>query len=316
MKQSAPSKDQIKSAHERILPFIHQTPVLTSDILNKMALCHLFFKCENFQKVGAFKYRGATNALLQLTKNQLKKGVATHSSGNHGQALAKAAQMAGTKAFIIMPSNAPKVKVNAVKGYGAEVIFCEPTLKARETTLNEIVAKTGAIFIHPYNNYHVIEGQATCAKELLEQQPDLDIIVAPVGGGGLLSGTLLAAHYFAPKVEVWAAEPENVNDALLSVKKGFIVEAPNTPTVADGLKTSLGDKTFPIIQQHVYGILTVSEDEIIEAMKLIWQYLKIIVEPSCAVPLAAILKNKAAFAQKNVGVILTGGNVDLSNLPF
>jgi len=312
----APNKNDIESAHERILSFIHVTPVLTSELLNQKTGCELFFKCENFQKVGAFKYRGATNAMLQLSAAELQKGVATHSSGNHGQALAKAAKIAGGKAYIVMPRNAPKVKVDAVKGYGAEVVFCEPTLEARETTLNHILEKTGATFIHPYNNYEVIAGQATCAKELINQVDDLEVIIAPVGGGGLLSGTLLSAHYFAPNIEVWAGEPENVNDALLSLKKGEIVPAPNTPTIADGLKTSLGDKTFPIIKEHVYGVLTVSEEEIIEAMKFIWQYLKIIVEPSCAVPLAAIIKNPIFFQDKKVGVILTGGNVDLEKLPF
>jgi threonine dehydratase len=278
--------------------------------------CELHFKCENFQKVGAFKYRGATNAVLQLSAEELKQGVATHSSGNHGQALAKAAKIANSKAYIVMPNNAPKVKIEAVKGYGAEVIFCEPTLEARETTLQKVIDQTGAVFIHPYNNYDVIAGQATCAKELINQVDGLQIILAPVGGGGLLSGTLLSAYYFAPNIEVWAGEPENVNDALLSLKRGEIVEAPITPTIADGLKTSLGDKTFPIIQEHIYGILTVTEEEIVDAMKLIWQYLKIIVEPSCAVPLAAIIKNPVLFHDKKVGVILTGGNVDLEKLPF
>lgn len=316
MLQAAPNKNDIESAHERIRAFIHRTPVLTSEILNQKAGCKLYFKCENFQKVGAFKYRGATNAVQSLTANQKEKGVATHSSGNHGQALAKAAQIAGTKAYIVMPKNAPQVKVDAVKSYGGEVIFCEPTLEARETTLQKVVDEKVATFIHPYNNYEVIAGQASCAKELIEDQPNLDIIVAPVGGGGLLSGTLLAAEIYSPNIEVWAAEPENVNDAMHSLKKGEIVPAPTTPTIADGLKTSLGDKTFPIIKEHVYGILTVKEEEIIDAMKLIWQYLKIIIEPSCAVPLAAILKNPVVFSDKMVGVILTGGNVDLEKLPF
>ena len=316
MLQAAPNKNDIESAHERIRAFIHRTPVLTSEILNQKAGCKLYFKCENFQKVGAFKYRGATNAVQSLTANQKEKGGATHSSGNHGQALAKAAQVAGIRAYIVMPKNAPQVKVDAVKSYGGEVIFCEPTLEARETTLQKVVDENGATFIHPYNNYEVIAGQASCAKELIEDQPILDIIVAPVGGGGLLSGTLLAAENYSPNIEVWAAEPENVDDAMRSLKKGEIVPAPTTPTIADGLKTSLGDKTFPIIKEHVYGILTVTEEEIIDAMKLIWQYLKIIIEPSCAVPLAAILKKPVVFHEKKVGVILTGGNVDLEKLPF
>ena len=316
MLTSTPNKKDIESAHERILSFIHQTPVLTSELLNQKVGCELHFKCENFQKVGAFKYREATNAVLQLSAEELKQGVATHSSGNHGQALAKAAKIANSKAYIVMPNNAPKVKIEAVKGYGAEVIFCEPTLEARETTLQKVIDQAGAVFIHPYNNYDVIAGQATCAKELINQVDGLQIILAPVGGGGLLSGTLLSAYYFAPNIEVWAGEPENVNDALLSLKRGEIVEAPITPTIADGLKTSLGDKTFPIIQEHIYGILTVTEEEIVDAMKLIWQYLKIIVEPSCVVPLAAIIKNPVLFHDKKVGVILTGGNVDLEKLPF
>ena len=219
MLTSTPNKKDIESAHERILSFIHQTPVLTSELLNQKVGCELHFKCENFQKVGAFKYRGATNAVLQLSAEEIKKGVATHSSGNHGQALAKAAKIANSKAYIVMPNNAPKVKIEAVKGYSAEVIFCEPTLEARETTLQKVIVQTGAVFIHPYNNYDVITGQATCAKELINQVDGLQIILAPVGGGGLLSGTLLSAHYFAPNIEVWAGEPENVNDALLSLKK-------------------------------------------------------------------------------------------------
>ena len=305
------TKEQIEQAHERIKPFIHKTPVLTSLILNQFSGAELFFKCENFQNIGAFKIRGAMNAVLTLPEEKLKNGIATHSSGNHAQAIAYAARQVGSKAYIVMPNTSPQVKVDAVKGYGAEITFCEPNQQARETALQTIVDKTGAEFIHPYNDERVITGQATCAKELTEEIPGLDFILAPVGGGGLLSGTLLSAHYFSAATKVYAGEPDGAADAVLSLKSGKIETAPYINTIADGLLTKLGDITFPIIQQYVTDILTVSDEEIIAALKLVYERMKIIVEPSCVVPFAALLKNKELFAGKKVGIILSGGNVDL-----
>jgi len=305
------TKEHIEQAHERIKPFIHKTPVLTCNTINELAGAELFFKCENFQKIGAFKIRGGMNAALSLSKEKAAHGIATHSSGNHAQAIAYAAKQLGTKAYIVMPNNSPTVKVNAVKGYGAEVTFCENNQQAREETLQAIVDKTGAEFIHPYNDERVITGQATCAKELLEEVPSLDFLLAPVGGGGLLSGTLLSAHYFSPATKVYAGEPEGAADAVLSLKSGKIESAPFINTIADGLLTKLGDKTFPIIQQYVADILTVSDEEIISALRLVYERMKIVVEPSCVVPLAALLKNKKLFAGKRAGIILSGGNVDL-----
>ena len=308
------TKQHIQDAHERIKPFIHKTPVLSSKTLNTISGAELFFKCENFQKIGAFKIRGGMNAVLSLPEEKRRKGIATHSSGNHAQAIAFAAKEVGTKAFIVMPENSPKVKVDAVKGYGAEVFFCEPNQQARETLLQEIVDKTSAEFIHPYNNYDVITGQATCAKELIEEIPGLDCIVTPVGGGGLLSGSLLSAHYFSPSTTVYAGEPEGAADAVLSIKSGKIEKAPFVKTIADGLLTTLGDKTFSIIHKHVKDILTVNDQEIIDAMRLVYERMKLVVEPSGVVPLAAVLKNKELFAGKRVGVIFSGGNVELSKL--
>lgn len=308
------SKTDIEQAHERIKPFIHKTPVLTCNTINQLAGAELFFKCENFQKIGAFKIRGGMNAALSLSKEKAANGIATHSSGNHAQAIAYAAKQLGTKAYIVMPNNSPGVKVNAVKGYGAEVTFCEPNQQAREETLQAIVDKTGAEFIHPYNDERVITGQATCAKELLEDIPSLDFLLAPVGGGGLLSGTLLSAHYFSPATKVVAAEPEGAADAALSLKTGKIESAPYINTIADGLLTKLGDKTFPIIQQYVTDILTVSDEEIISALRLLYERMKIVIEPSSAVTLAALLKNKELFAGKRAGIILSGGNIDLKKL--
>ncbi len=308
------TKQHIEEAHERIKPFIHKTPVLTSKTINKTSGTEVFFKCENFQKIGAFKIRGGMNAVLSLPEEKRKKGIATHSSGNHAQAIAYAAREVGVKAFIVMPDNSPKVKVDAVKGYGAEIFFCEPNQQAREKTLQDIVDKTGAEFIHPYNNYEVITGQATCAKELIEEIPSLDFILAPVGGGGLLSGTLLSAHYFSPATDVYAGEPEGAADAILSIKSGKIEKAPFVKTIADGLLTTLGDKTFAIISKHVKDILTVSDEEIIASMRLVYERMKIVIEPSGAVPLAALLKNKDLFTGKKVGVIFSGGNVELKKL--
>ncbi len=316
MQELYPTKEHIEAAHKRIKPFIHHTPVMTSKNINAMAGAELFLKCENLQKIGAFKYRGATNAVLMLTDAERQNGVATHSSGNHAQALALAARNNGLKAYIVMPENSSKVKMDAVKGYGAEVITCKPNQKAREDTLAEVVKRTGATFIHPYNNYHIIAGQATAAKELIEEIPSLDIVMAPVGGGGLLSGTALATHYFSPKSLVIAGEPANANDAIQSMQQGKVVEALPPNTIADGLLTSLGDKTFGIIRKHVAEILPVTEEQIVAAMRLVWERMKIIIEPSSAVPVAAVLANKAKFSGKRVGIIISGGNVDLSKLPF
>jgi threonine dehydratase len=308
------SRQQIEEAHERIRPFIHQTPVFRSKTLDKISGAELFFKCENLQKIGAFKIRGGMNAVLSLSKEKQQKGIATHSSGNHAQAIAFAAREVNTKAYIVMPENSPQVKVDAVRGYGAEIFFCEANQQAREKLLNEVVEKTGAEFIHPYNDYRVITGQATCAKELMEEIPGLDIIIAPVGGGGLLSGTLLSAQYFSPATAVYAGEPEGAADAVLSLKNARIEKAPHVKTIADGLLTTLGDKTFPIIQQFVKEILTVSDEEIIAAMRLVYERMKLVVEPSGVVPLAAVLINKELFTGKRVGVIFSGGNVELKKL--
>lgn len=308
------TKEHIIEAHERIKPFILRTPVLTSKTINKITGAELFFKCENFQKIGAFKIRGAMNAVLSLSKEKQQKGIATHSSGNHAQAIAFAAREVGTKAYIVMPDNSPKVKIDAVRDYGAEIFFCEPNQQAREKLLDEVVERTGAEFIHPYNDYRVITGQSTCAKELIEDLRDLDCIVAPVGGGGLLSGTALSAHYFSSSCSVYAGEPEGAADAVLSFKSDKIEKAPFVKTIADGLLTTLGDKTFPIIKQYVKDILTVSDEEIIAAMKLVYERMKVVVEPSGVVPLAAIIKNEEMFTGKRVGVIFSGGNVELSKL--
>jgi threonine dehydratase len=308
------TRQDIIGAHERIKPFIHKPPVLTSKTLNQISGAQVFFKCENLQKIGAFKIRGGMNAVLSLPEAKRRKGIATHSSGNHAQAIAFAAKEVAAKAFIVMPNNSPQVKVDAVKGYGAEIFFCEPNQQARETLLQEIVDKTGAEFIHPYNNYDVIAGQATCAKELIEENSFLDFIITPVGGGGLLSGTLLSAHYFSPSTVVYAGEPEGAADAVLSIRNNKIEKAPYVKTIADGLLTTLGDKTFLIIKQYVKDILTVSDEEIINAMRLVYERMKLVVEPSGVVPLAALLKNKDLFEGKRVGVIFSGGNVELKKL--
>lgn len=304
------SKETIEQAHERIKPYIHRTPVISSAGINEQAGCKILFKCENFQKIGAFKARGAMNAALSLSKEELAKGLATHSSGNHAQALARAAKLLGVPAYIVMPSTAPEVKKRGVKGFEGKIFECEPTLAARERTLAEVIAQTGATEIHPFNNYDVIAGQATATKELIEETGKLDVILAPVGGGGLLSGTALAAKYFSLGTQVIAGEPEGADDTYRSLMSGKI-EPSQANSVADGLLTSLGDKTFPIIREYVKEVITVSDHEIIAAMRLVWERMKIIIEPSCAVPLAALFKEKKKFARKNVGVILSGGNVDL-----
>lgn len=305
------SKDSITAAHERIRPYIHNTPVLTCKAIDEAAGCRLYFKCENFQKVGAFKARGAMNAILTLSPAGLQKGVATHSSGNHAQALARAAKVLGVPAYIVMPRTAPAIKKAGVLGYGGKIYECEPTLEARETTLAKVVEETGAAEIHPFDNYRVIEGQATAAKELYEEVGRLDYIITPVGGGGLLSGTALTTSFFSPETIVLAGEPEGADDAYRSMQSGRI-EPSQANTIADGLLTHLCEKTFTIIREHVREIITVSDEEIIAAMRLVWERMKIIVEPSCAVPLAAIIKRKGAFSGKKIGVILSGGNVDLA----
>ncbi len=311
-----PSLEDIQEAAKRIEPYINHTPVLTCQSLNSISGADIYFKCENFQKVGAFKFRGATNAVFSLSDDKLAKGVATHSSGNHAQALALAARNRGIKSYIVMPENAPIVKIEAVKGYGGEIIFCKPTLQAREETLDKIVKETGATFIHPYNDVRIIAGQATAAMELFEEIDNLDIIMAPVGGGGLLSGTSLATSYISPNTKVIGAEPEGADDACRSLKSGKIIPSVNPKTIADGLMTSLGSITYPIIKKYVSDIMTVSEENIILAMKLIWERAKIIVEPSAAVPLGVVLQHKDKFAGKKVGIILSGGNIDLKNLPW
>lgn len=311
-----PTLNDIRFAAVRIKSFIHHTPILTSSAINEIAGCEIYFKCENFQKVGAFKARGAANAVMKLSEEQKRKGVATHSSGNHAAALARAASVAGIPAYIVMPSNAPEIKKKAVKGYGGEIIECEPNLKARETNLDEVVKRTGATFIPPYDFIDVIEGQATCALEFLEDQDDLDILMAPVGGGGLLGGTALFAHYWDADIEVLGAEPTGADDAYRSFKAGRLIPQTKPNTIADGLLTSLGELNFKLIQKYVSDILLATDPQIIEAMRLIYERMKIIIEPSCAVPLAALLANKKHFSGKKVGIILSGGNVDLGKLPF
>lgn len=305
-----PTQDDLLLAHERIKTYVHQTSVMTSGSIDTIAGCQIFFKCENFQKIGAFKARGAMNAVLNLSEEDRKKGVATHSSGNHAQALARAARIMGVKAYIVMPRTAPDIKKKGVRAFGGEITECDPTLEARESTLAKVIAETGAIEIHPFNNYDVMAGQATAAIELFDETEDLDFLLVPVGGGGLLSGTLLAAKYFSPKTKVIAGEPEGADDTYRAVQSGKI-EKSQANSVADGLLTSLGDKTFPLIKEMVNEVITVSDKEIIEAMRLIWERVKIIVEPSCAVPFAAVVKEKEKFSGKRVGIILSGGNVDL-----
>jgi threonine dehydratase len=316
VKPDVPKPWQIREAHERIKPYIHRTPVLTSHTIDLLNHCSVFFKCENFQKVGAFKARGATNAVRSLGLQELKNGVATHSSGNHAQALSWAASLAGVDAYIVMPSDSSPVKIDAVKGYGGKITFCSPTLSSRESTLKKVISDTQATEIHPYNNHMIIAGQATSALELIESVPALDLILAPVGGGGLLSGTALAASYFSKDTKVIAVEPEQADDAYRSFKSGSIVPSVNPKTVADGLRTSLGSLTFPIIQKFVSEIVTVSEEDILTAMKLIWERMKILIEPSSAVPYAAIMGKKIQVEGKRVGIIISGGNVDLENLPW
>ncbi|HUX95884.1 MAG TPA: pyridoxal-phosphate dependent enzyme [Bacteroidales bacterium] len=311
-----PSLADIQAAHSRIKPFIHNTPVLSSRQLNMMFNCELLFKCENLQRVGAFKFRGATNAVLLLSDEEKRRGVVTHSSGNHAAALALAAFMNGVDANIVMPETAPVVKKNAVAGYGAKITFCKPTLQAREETTLMIMERTGATLIHPYDNFNVICGQGTASLELLTQKPDLDFVIAPVGGGGLMSGTSTCVKGMNKKIKVIGAEPLNANDAWKSFTSGKLVPSVNPLTVADGLLTSLSNLTFSIIGKNVDQILTVTEESIIESMLLVWERMKIIIEPSSATVLAVIMENPEIFKGKKAGLIISGGNVDFRKLPF
>ena len=311
-----PTLTDIRAAAERIRPFAHRTPVFTCATIDEVVSARVFLKCENLQKVGAFKFRGACNAVFSLSDAEASRGVCTHSSGNHAQALALAARMRAIPAYIVMPENAPGVKKAAVAGYGGQITFCTPTLQARESTLAEIAMRTGAVEIHPYNNERVIAGAGTAAFELLTDYPGLDIVMAPVGGGGLLSGTALASKGLKPRVRVLAAEPKNADDAFRSLQAGRILPSENPKTIADGLLTSLGTITFPIIRDNVEQVLTVSEDNILRAMRLLWERAKLVVEPSGAVPLGAMLEHPSVFAGLQVGLILSGGNVDLDRLPW
>ncbi len=312
-----PNQAELLVTHEAIHPFVHRTPILTNQSLNDRSGASLFFKCENFQRIGAFKMRGAASAALRLSPEERSRGLATHSSGNHAQAVARMARELSVPAYIVMPHDAPRVKVAAVKEYGAEITYCNNTPEERQKALEAVVRKTGASFIHPFNDYGVIAGQATCAMELIEDtEVVLDTIIAPVGGGGLLAGTALAARYFSRRAQVVAAEPSAVDDAARSMLSGRIESNQTNITVADGLRTNLGERTFEIIHRFVKEIHLVDEEEIIAAMRLIWERMKIIVEPSCAVPLAAILKYPDRFQGQKVGIILTGGNVDVDRLPF
>ena len=311
-----PTIEDIKAAHDRIRPYIHHTPVLSSKSINEIVGAELFFKCENLQKVGAFKFRGACNSVFSLSDEEAKNGVCTHSSGNHAAALALAARMRGIPAYIVMPENAPEIKKIAVAGYGAQITFCTPTLEARESTLKKVDSETGATEIHPYNYFNVICGQGTAAKELIEEIGLLDVVMAPVGGGGLLSGTAISTKALLPNALVIAAEPAGADDAFRSFYSKILQPSVAPKTIADGLLTSLGSLTFPIIMNEVDQIATVSEESIVAAMRMIWERMKIIIEPSSAVPLAAILENKVDVKGKKVGIILSGGNIDLGRLPF
>jgi threonine dehydratase len=306
----------IRQATECIRPYAHRTPVLTCASLDQQVGAQVFMKCENLQKVGAFKFRGACNAIFSLRDEEAARGIATHSSGNHAQAVALAARLRGIPAYIVMPDNAPAVKKAAVAGYDGRITYCEPTLQAREATTEQVVKETGATVIHPYNDYRVIAGQGTAALELLEEIPDLDVVITPVGGGGLLSGTSIAAKGLSPYVRVLGAEPEMADDAYRSLQAGHILPSENPKTIADGLLTSLGTLTFPIIQQYVEQIVTVSEAGILAAMKFIWERAKLVVEPSAALPVAVLWERKIDLSGLRVGVILSGGNVDLDKLPW
>lgn len=311
-----PTFDDVLAAHERIKPYIHRTPVLTSTFLNELTGAELFFKCENFQKAGAFKARGASNAVFSLSDEQAAVGVATHSSGNHALSLSYAAGRRGIPVTVVMPHSAPQAKKDAVRGYGGTIVECEPSLSSRESTFAQVVAESGAEFVHPYNDPRVIAGQGTCSLELNEQVENLDMVVAPIGGGGMVSGTCLTLSNIAPDIKIYAAEPLNADDAARSFHAGHIIADDAPETVADGLKVPLKDLTWHFVKNNVTDILTATEEEIVDAMKLIWKRMKIVMEPSSAVPLATIIKNKEIFQGKRVGVIITGGNVDLDNLPW
>ena len=309
-------KETLIEVHNRIKPFIHKTPVLSSSLINEMVGADIVFKCENFQKMGAFKMRGAATAILSLSEDERGRGVVTHSSGNFAQAVSLAAQKLNVKAFIVMPENAPQVKKNGVRTYHGEIIECESTPEARETTAKKIKELKGASFLHPSNQDEVIYGNSTAAIELLEEFPNLDVILTPIGGGGLIAGTALAAQYFSKNCRVIGGEPMEADDAYRSLISGKIETNNSFHTIADGLRTHLGDRNFPIIQKYVEKIIRVEESEIVDAMQIIWERMKIIIEPSCAVPFAAVLKNKEEFKNIKVGIILSGGNVDVKNLPF
>lgn len=311
-----PTLHDMRDAQVRVKPYVHRTPVLTSQYLNDLTGAELFFKCENLQKAGAFKARGASNAVFGLTAEQARRGVATHSSGNHGTCLSYAAGRRGIPCTVVMPHTAPQAKKDAVRGYGGIVVECEPSTTSREAVFAEVVAKTGAEFVHPYNDPRVIAGQATCSAEMIEQVQDLDAVIAPIGGGGMISGTCLTLSNLAPQIRIYAAEPQNADDAYRSFKAGHIIADDAPDTIADGLKVPLKDLTWHFVSNHVTDILTASEHEIVAAMKITWKRMKIVMEPSSAVPLAVILKNKDIFAGQRVGVVITGGNVDLDRLPW
>jgi len=311
-----PTFDDVLTAHSRIKPYIHKTPVLTSKFMNELTGAELYFKCENFQKAGVFKARGASNAVFGLGDDKVEKGVATHSSGNHALSLSYAAGRRGISCTVVMPRTAPDAKKAAVRDYGGKVVECEPSTSSRETVFAEVVAETGADFVHPYNDHRVIEGQATCSLELHEEIGALDAVIAPIGGGGMVSGTCLTMSNISPNTKIYAAEPKNADDAYRSFKAGHIIADDAPQTIADGLKVPLKDLTWHFVSNHVEDILLATEQEIIDAMYLTWQRMKIVMEPSSAVPLATIIKNRELFAGKRVGVIITGGNVDLKKLPW
>jgi len=316
MTNSFPTFDDIIKTAERIEPYIHRTPVFASTKINEMIGAKIFFKCENFQKAGAFKYRGACNAILSLSDKEARRGVVTHSSGNHAASVALAASMRNIKAYIVMPENAPEIKKKAVKNYGGEIVFCKHNMKSRIEHANKVIEKTGAVLIHPFDDYRIITGQATAALELLTTHPDLDIMLAPVSGGGLMSGTALSSKYHSRSIKVYGAEPSGADDAFQSFKAGKIIPLVEANTIADGLRASIGELTFPIIKKFTDDIITVEENEIIKAMRTIWEYMKIIIEPSSAVPVAVLLEKKIKMKGKKIGVILSGGNVDLDILPW
>ena len=311
-----PKPIDIQQAAETIAGIAHRTPVLKSALIDEITGCRVYFKCENFQKAGAFKFRGAYNTTTSLTRKELEKGVVTHSSGNHAGALALAAKLHNINAYIVMPSTAPEIKKKAVESYNAKITFCEPTLKAREEAAQKIIDETGAVLIHPYDNYSIIAGQATAAKELYEDIGSLDYLITPVGGGGLLSGSCLTTKYISPGTKVIGAEPKGADDAFRSIKDNKIYPSEKPKTICDGLLTSLSERTFNIIKNNVEEIITVDDETVVEAMRLIWERMKIIVEPSSAITLAVVLADKSKFANKLVGLILSGGNVDVDNLPF